>query len=198
MEPVFASQAVTAPIPKTTIITKDYIQGLWLNTARSIQGLYNPVGNDWIPPTPYGETQIATQVSYYFISIPKINVNNAVVTTIDTDLSQHLVNFPGTAIPPANGNAAIFGHSTLPPLFDPNNYKTIFANAHNLVVGDEILVNSNHIDYKYKIFNISIVDAEDTSYLSQESDDSYITLVTCTPPGTVWKRLIIKARPEKI
>ncbi len=200
LEPAFASQNFETPIPRTTIITKDYIQSLWLNTTKSIQDLYDPKARNWMPSTPFGKAQIATQISYYFISIPKINITSAVVSTVDTDLASHLVNFPGTGVPPAVGNAVIFGHSTLPQLFDPKNYRTILANAHTLAVHDTIVINVSNINYTYKIFNISILDADDTSYLSQEGQDSYLTLVTCTPPGTVWKRLIIRAKldPPKL
>ena len=31
---------------------------------------------------------------------------------------------------------------------------------------------------------------------ARDTTDSYLTLVTCTPPGTTWKRLIIKAKLE--
>lgn len=198
LDPVFASQSFVTPIPKTTIITKDDIQSLWLNTARSAQAIYDTNAQNWLPSPQYKEMQIATQLSYYFISIPKLNIRNAIVSTIDTDLNSHLVNFPGTAIPPGKGNAVVFGHSTLPPLFDAKNYKTIFSLVHKLVVGDVILVTANSLTYNYKIYFISIVDATDTSYLSQDITDSYLTIVTCTPPGTTWKRLIIRAKPEKI
>lgn len=198
LDPVFASQTFVTPIPKTTIITKDYIQSLWLNTARSMQTLYDANAQNWLPGSQYKEMQIARQISYYLISIPKLNIQNAVVSTIDTDLSSHLINFPGTAIPPSKGNAVVFGHSTLPQLFDIKNYKTIFATVHTLVIGDVISVTANNLTYSYKIYSISVVDATDTSYLSQDTNDSYLTIITCTPPGTTWKRLIIRSRLEKI
>ena len=91
----------------------------------------------------------------------------------------------------------IFGHSTLPQLFNPKNYKTIFANAYLLKENDLIYATVENITYKYRVYNISVVDPKDTSIFTQDLNDSYITLVTCTPPGTIWKRLIIKARLEK-
>ena len=199
LEPVFASQTITAPIPKTTIVTNEYIQSLWRNTADSIQNLYGDKKQGWIPSSsPYKELGVSTALSYYYLSIPKLNIENAVVSTVDTDLTSHLVNFPGTAVPPEKGNAAVFGHSTIPSLFDSRNYKTIFAMAHTLVIGDKLSVTANNMTYSYVIYNISIVDAADTSYLSQETDNSYLTIITCTPPGTIWKRLIIRSRLEKI
>ncbi len=132
------------------------------------------------------------------MSIPAIDIKDAIVSTNDYDLSKHLVNYQGTSTPPNLGNSVIFGHSTLPQLYDPTDYKTIFANVLKLKIGDDIFTNVNGVKYNYKIFNIYVVDANDTSIFTQTYDNSYITIVTCTPPGTVWKRLIIKARLEKI
>src|SRR5690606_26351929 len=129
-------------------------------------------------------------------SIPKLKIENAIVSTRDYDLEQHLVQYFGTAIPGENGTAVIFGHSTLPSWFDPKNYKTIFATLHTIKTGDEIFITVNGATYKYKIFSILITDPEDTNILSQSYDNSYITIVTCTPPGTIWKRLIVRAALE--
>jgi sortase A len=196
IKPVFANQSFTSPIPKKTIITKDYLRSLIQATADSFRGFDYTNNHSWLPNA-YQEMQVTTELASYSLAIPKLNIENAIVSATDNDLSQHLVHFPGTTLPPNKGNGVIFGHSTLPQLYDPKNYKTIFANAHTLKVNDTILVTVGNTLYTYKIFNISIVDAEDTSYLSQEYDDSYLTIVTCTPPGTIWKRLVIKTRLEK-
>jgi len=38
--------------------------------------------------------------------------------------------------------------------------------------------------------------------LEQKNDASYISLITCVPPGTYWKRLVVRAKltelPEKL
>ena len=191
-----SSQNVTAPIPRNTVIDSTSVTSLISAAANSLSGVDYTNAKNWFPNLAYGASN--AKVPSYLISIPKINVANAEVTTQDNDLSIHLVNYPGTGIPGDNGNAVIFGHSTLPSLFNPKDYKTIFAYAHTLKVGDIITAKVNGASYSYKIFNISVVDSTDTSALAQTYDDSYITLVTCTPPGTIWKRLIIKARLEKL
>ncbi|MEK7160243.1 MAG: sortase, partial [Patescibacteria group bacterium] len=104
----------------------------------------------------------------------------------------------GTAIPGTQGNAVIFGHSTLPQLYNEKDYKTIFSNLYKLSIGDEIIVNSGNLTYKYIVENVVVVDPDNTSILEQNYDDSFLTLVTCTPPGTIWKRLVVKGRIEKI
>lgn len=197
LSPVYASQGFMTPIPKTTVLNKSNMQNLLAASLRSLdKSDYSNVQN-WYPGYAYTEAK-KTPVSQYTLSIPKIKIKDALVSTVDTNIDIHLVNYPGTAVPPDKGNAVIFGHSTLPQLFNPKNYKTIFANAHTLKVGDEIIITVADITYMYKIFNITIVEPEDTGPLAQEYDDSYITIITCTPPGTVWKRLILKARLEKI
>jgi sortase A len=81
----------------------------------------------------------------------------------------------------------------LPQLFDPTNYKAIFATVHTLQVGDEFSITVEGQSYTYQIFDISITTPEDINIFAQSTDNSYITLVTCTPPGTIWKRLVLRA-----
>ena len=197
VKPAFANQNLASPIPKKNIITKEQIQSLLRSRAASFSGRDFSNTQSWLPMT-YKEMQIGSQLSSYSFSIPKINIQNSEVSTIDTDLTKHLIQFPGTTTPPNKGNTVIFGHSTLPQLYNPKDYKTIFANIHDVKVDNTIIVTINNTLYTYKIFSITIVDAEDTSYLTQEYDNSYITIVTCTPPGTTWKRLILKAKLETI
>jgi sortase A len=188
--PAFASQDITPSIPRTSIV--DLAKNLVDSTD------YDKAENWFKDFKPSNNIKNQTNPSSYSISIPAIKIENAMVTTIDTDLEKHLVNYQGTGIPGKNGNAVIFGHSTLPQLFNPKDYKTIFANVYKLKNGNEIYATINNVLYTYKIFKTIVVDPKDSSALVQDFDNSYITLVTCTPPGTVWKRLIIKARLEEI
>lgn len=193
-EPAFATQGVTAPIPSTTMLNKDSVKSLLSATANTLLGVDYTKAENWYPT--YHQAPVATKVATYFISVPKLKVVNAQVSTTDTDLSQHLVHYPGTAVPPDKGTAVIFGHSTLPQLFNPSDYDTIFANAHTLKVGDAIHVAVNNTPYTYRIVSVTVTTPEDTSVLAQDYDDSYLVLITCTPPGTIWKRLIVKSRLE--
>lgn len=187
---------VKAPIPTNAVISSDSIKNLLSSAANVISGVDYTNAQNWFPNLSYGPSK--TKVPSYTISIPRIGIEDAEVTTIDNNLTRHLVNYPGTAIPGEMGNAVIFGHSTLPTLFNKRDYKTIFANIHTLEENDRIVAKINNATYSYKVVSISVVDPDDTSSLAQTYDDSYLTLVTCTPPGTIWKRLVIKARVEKI
>ncbi len=191
--PAFASSDVQSPIPKTAVLNSSMIKSLIASAVSNSHVDYNNAQN-WFPS--YAPSQDTTRpvVTMYNISIPKIHVQYANVSTINTDLSHHLVHYPGTAVPPEKGTGVIFGHSTLPSLFDAHNYKTILAYAHTLSVNDKIIVNADGKEYTYAIVSIRITSPDDISIFSQDYDDSYISIVTCTPPGTTWKRLIIKAR----
>lgn len=190
--PVFASQFVNAPIPKTNVIGSSLIKTK--NGEERFIDYTN--AKNWFPNVSLKPGN--PRIDFYTISIPKLNIVKAVVSTKDTNLSSHLVHYDGTAIPPDNGNAVIFGHSTLPQLFNPKDYKTIFANAYLLKPDDEIYIFIHDVKYSYKIYNTIVVDPEETSIFSQDYSASNLTLITCTPPGTTWKRLIIKAAIENI
>lgn len=177
--PFFAYQNINTPIPRNGI--EDY------TNAKNWFPNFNPSKD-------FGEPK----VSLYTLSIPKIGIKDALVSTADIDLGKHLINYPGTSVPGDSGNAVIFGHSTLPQLYNPKDYKTIFSNIYKLRIGDNIYSTINGVTYLHKIFNITVVNPDDTSAFTQNYNNSYLTLVTCTPPGTIWKRLVIKARLSKV
>jgi len=188
-QPVFASQDITLSIPRANIVEL---------ARNSIDTTDYTKAENWFKNFNPDSKNNQTDTPFYTISVPKIKIEEAVVSTVDTDLGKHLVNYQGTGIPGKNGNAVIFGHSTLPQLFNLKDYKTIFANAYMLNDGDIIYATLNGVTYTYRIFKITVVDPENSSALVQDYDNSYLTLVTCTPPGTTWKRLIVKAVLEKI
>jgi sortase A len=197
IQPAFASQSFASPIPQTTIIAQDTINSLLQNTADQLSHLGDSNDNNWLPPTnqdQYKQVGVTAELSNYYISLPKLGIENAYVSTLDNNVNLHLIHFPGTALPPNTGNAAIFGHSTLPQWFDPHNPHAIFATALDTKIGDPINVTVGNKLYRYQVIAMNIVPADDTSYLAQDSNGSYLSLITCTPPGTTWKRLVIKAK----
>jgi len=196
--PYFAQANFQIPIPKTTVADPDLIGDLISQAGNIISGIDYTNAQNWFPGYNPDNNSRTSRLAFYKISIPKLGVEDATVSTLDYDLKKHLIQYPTTAIPPEKGTAVIFGHSTLPQLFNPKDYKTIFATLYKLKENDQIYVTINKITFLYKVFSISVVDPEDTSVFTQDYNNSYLTLVTCTPPGTVWKRLLIKTKLEKI
>lgn len=137
-----------------------------------------------------------TKVSYYNITIPRLKIESATVAIGGDDLSTHLIQYPGTALPGKRGNSVIFGHSTLPSFFNPKNYTSIFSTLPTMDKGDEIIVYYDGVEYHYIVEGIFEVLPTDVQVLEQNISDSFLTLVTCTPPGDPRKpkRLIVRAR----
>ncbi len=130
----------------------------------------------------------------YLISVPKLKIDSAVVQVGSLDLKKSLIQYPQTALPGQFGSPVIFGHSVLPQFFNPKSYLTIFSTLYKLKQGDEILINFDSVEYKYLVEEMYEVPPTDLSVLEQRFDGRYLTLITCTPPGTYLRRLVIKAR----
>lgn len=138
----------------------------------------------------------SSKVRFYNISIPRLKIKDATVAIGGEDLSDSLIQYPGTAYPGKRGNAVIFGHSILPQFYDPKDYLSIFSTLNTLKEGDEIVTNYDGVVYKYLIEDIFEVSPTDIQILEQNSSSSFLTLVTCTPPGHPLRprRLIVRAR----
>lgn len=152
--------------------------------------------NVWFPTSP--QKKVVSPVNSYTLSIPSLHIKNAQVVMGGDDLSKSLVHYGGTSLPGEFGNTVIFGHSTLPQLYNPTNYKTIFSQLPNMKEGDVFSILYDGITYTYSVFDLVVVEPTDLSVLEQKYDDSYVTLVTCVPPGTYWKRLNVHARLKRV
>ncbi len=133
-------------------------------------------------------------ITDYRISIPALGLENAWVQIGGEDLKKKLIHYPDTALPGQLGNAVIFGHSVLPQFYNPKNYLTIFSTLYTLEQGSKIKINYDGIIYEYLVEKMFEVSPSDVSVLEQRYDGRYLTLITCSPPGTYIKRLIVRAR----
>lgn len=152
--------------------------------------------SNWFVGGAKKEDFVLSKVEYYTISIPKLRIDKAVVAIGGDDLSEHIIQYPGTALPGKRGNSALFGHSILPIFYNPKDYLSIFSLLPTLKVGDEILIDYDGVSYKYRVEAMFEVLPTDIQVLDQDTTDSFLTLVTCVPPGDPRKpkRLIVRAR----
>lgn len=148
----------------------------------------------WFPGKSDEQQKLVTGVHEYTLTIPKINITKARVVVGGDDLTKSLIHYVPRSMPGEFGNVAIFGHSTLPQLYNEKDYKTIFTYLPSLQKGDSILIDVGDLEYEYEIYDMFVVNPDKISVLDQQYDDAYLTLVTCVPPGTFWKRLVIKAK----
>lgn len=152
--------------------------------------------SNWFPGGATSKEFSKSNVGYYNLTIPKLKIDNAVVSIGGEDLSRSLIQYPGTALPGKEGNAVIFGHSILPQFYNPKDYLAIFSTLPTLETGDAISVNYDGVTYNYKVDNKVEVSPTDLQVLEQDLSDSFLTLVTCVPPGhpLLPRRLIVRAR----
>lgn len=191
-----SSSNLETPIPFSLVVGRSLVLSGLLSSGVAAFSTNFEDARNWYPGVSLeGKVRAPAR---YALSIPKLSIDEATVSTVDYDLSKYLVHYAGTALPGEKGTAVILGHSTLPQLFDKDNYRTIFATLHTLQIGDEFYVKVNGASFKYKIFSIFITEATSTNIFLQNYDSSYVALVTCTPPGTVWKRLIVKGKLESM
>lgn len=153
--------------------------------------------NTWFPTQP--QKKVSAPVNSYTISIPSLNITNASVIIAGDDLAQSLIHYGGTGLPGEYGTTVIFGHSTLPQFFrGTKDYKTIFATLPTIKEGEDIYVTYDSVSYRYQVFDKVVVEPTDLTALEQHFDDSYLTLVTCVPPGTYLYRLNVRAKLVRI
>ncbi len=139
--------------------------------------------------------------SEFGIVIPKIQANAKVVANVDPlnekvyqqALTQGVAHARGTVLPGQTGNTFIFAHSA-GNWYVANQYNAVFYLLYKLVKGDAIDIFYQNKQYTYKVREVKYIDAKEVNYLSPKTDGwKTLTLMTCWPPGTTMKRLIVIA-----
>lgn len=139
--------------------------------------------------------------SQFSIIIPKIGANAKVIK--DTDplnpliyqqaLSQGVAHALGSATPDQPGNTFIFAHSAQ-NWYQANRYNAVFYLLNKLVVGDIIQLYYQDKLYQYQVIDTQIVSSNQLELMSSNTPDKRLTLMTCWPPATTLKRLVITAQ----
>jgi LPXTG-site transpeptidase (sortase) family protein len=133
------------------------------------------------------------------VIIPKINAQIPVVygqTSINEDIIENalesgVVHYPTTVLPGQNGNAAFFGHSSN-NIFNKGKYKFAFVMLRHLVEGDTFYLTYQGKVYAYKVISRRVVDPSEVGVLGPvPGQTATATLITCDPPGTSLKRLVV-------
>lgn len=134
--------------------------------------------------------------------IPKINVDVPALYDVGADYDSQMAamqkgvahfSIPGASSHPGEiGNTVLSGHSSN-DLFDPGDYKFIFAQLDKLQNGDTIYANYQGKRYTYVVTKKEVVKPTEVNKLVYASDKPILTLITCTPLGTSLNRLLVTA-----
>lgn len=137
------------------------------------------------------------------IIIPKINVDAPVVYDVPS-IAEHVVQeklkggvvhypIPGaSSLPGQVGNTVILGHSSN-DVFDDGGYKFVFVQLDKLDKGDTFYLNYQGTRFTYSVTEKKIINPNEVNTLVINNGKPLATLVTCTPPGTALKRLVVIA-----
>ena len=141
----------------------------------------------------------------FSIIIPKLNAASAIVENVDplnqdeylNALKKGVAHARGSAFPGSVGNVFLFAHST-DTLINVGRYNAVFFLIGHLVEGDEVDVYYKGRLYKYIVYDKKVVEPTDAEYLGTLTEgEKTLTLQTCYPPGTTFKRLVVLAKLEE-
>lgn len=155
----------------------------------SVQGVF-PAKTDTIQNLPKSYTLEVGQLNLSAPIILNVDGNNKVAYLVA--LVNGVAQMSGTAQPGEAGNTVIFGHSSY---YDdqPGNYKKVFSHLNQLKAGNIINIKSGEQFLTYSVIENRIVSPNDVSVLAQDKTKKLLTLITCWPPGTIEKRLVVIA-----
>lgn len=137
------------------------------------------------------------------IVIEEIGVNAPVLPNVDVSNYQEymqamhhgVAHAKGTVMPGEIGNSYLFAHSTL-NFWQFGPYATVFTLLRKLERGDRIVIFYKGEQKNFYVVNKEIVNGFNLKPLLRQFKEPVITLQTCDPPGTTWRRLIITAKQK--
>ena len=140
--------------------------------------------------------------SYFSVAIPEIEAYSNVLANVNVSdkdeyqsaLQKGIAHARGTYFPGQNGTTFLFSHSTDSPL-NFARYNAVFYLLKKLEMGDQIIVFFADKKYVYEVSEKVVADAGDTSWLVPKKESEELILMTCDPPGTTWRRLLVIAKP---
>lgn len=193
------NQGNTSPVSYDYIDLSTYIsnpEGLDLVSMRAFaEGILkdDPISNN------FNETFYITIPSLEIKRLPVTpNVDSTTEEIYDRVLNNSLAHFENTGLPISDikNNIVIYGHSAASGYNPrPSDPQVAFSFLSNLKVGDEIIIEINGEEHRFKMYKSKIVEPTDFSIINGERNRRTLTLFTCHPPGNNDNRLAIVARP---
>ncbi len=138
------------------------------------------------------------------LEIPKIGTRAPIILAEESQkdnlsplLLNGVVHYPDTALPGESGNCVYIGHSSN-YWWQKSDFNYVFALIGKLAPGDKIIISHFSHIFSYTVSEIR-TSPKNLVELFTETDgaDPTLTLVTCWPNGTDFKRLLVKARLDE-
>ncbi|MFA5871293.1 MAG: sortase [Parcubacteria group bacterium] len=156
------------------------------------------INNGFDPDSP-GEAKPSVEITIKKIdvAVPMVWSTSEDENSMLEDLKSGVNHYPKSATPGQTGNMVISGHSSN-YIWVKGDYNYIFKNLNNLVEGDMVDVktiqqNGRVLTYHYKVNSLKKIVAPDDPLIFSDTAEPTLTLSTCWPLGTNFRRLIVKA-----
>ncbi len=160
------------------------------------------INNGYDPSAP-GDVRpsVIVEIDKINVEVPVVLSNDATEASLQEDLNNGVVHYPGMAMPGQRGNMYIAGHSSN-YVWSKGAYNNVFKNLNDLTNGDEIIIrikqqNGNEMKYKY-VISLKEEVAPDDSRIFANTQSQELTLTTCWPLGTNARRIMVKAQLEEV
>lgn len=128
------------------------------------------------------------------VTVPRIKLEGIRTLVDSNDIESNLAHLPASALLGEKGNVFISGHSGLPGPLNPSR-KAFFKNLPDMKKGDQIIVEAGGQKFEYTVEKLIIVDPKETWVINPPDETGrYLSLMTCVPPGTTLKRLVVLAK----
>ncbi|MFH0773117.1 MAG: sortase [bacterium] len=136
----------------------------------------------------------------FSVVIPKIGANARIIAGVDTAnereyseaLKLGVAQALGTAFPGEGGHIFLFAHST-DYWWNVSTYNAVFYLLGKLEKGDDINIFYKGERFVYRVIDSKIVNPSEVEYITRKTDKEFLTLQTCWPLGTTFKRLLVFA-----
>lgn len=127
-----------------------------------------------------------------YIEIPKISIRLPVYHGTDDSILQFAIgHLEGSSLPTGElgTHVAVSGHTGLPSA-------KLFTYLTDMEIGDSFAIHVLDRTLNYIIDQIEVVDPDDMELLDIQDEESYCTLITCTPYGVNSHRLLVRGTLE--
>ena len=152
--------------------------------------------------TPDGKTVqiLIPEDPNFSVVIPKIGANAKIIAGVDTSneseysdaLKKGVAQALGTAFPGEGGHIFLFAHST-DYWWNVSTYNAVFYLLGKLAKGDDINIFYKGERFVYRVIDTKIVNPSEVEYITRKTNTEFLTLQTCWPLGTTFKRLLVFA-----
>jgi sortase A len=143
-------------------------------------------------PRPVGKSDNTPVGSANQLIVPSMLLNEPIVegANMYRALDRGIWRWPGGSTPDKGGNTVLVGHR-----FTYTKPKGVFYFLNKVAAGDHVGVVWNDRTYVYRVQDVAVVKPDNTTILAA-TQESTLTMYTCTPLWLPKDRLVVTARLE--